>query len=74
MEILLTVWNATANYVIEYISDLQKGIALFFTLKNIFAVFGGVTIGTFCGAVPGMTITMAVLSVCVLLKMQAHAT
>ena len=56
----MAVWNAAANYIVEYTVNLQQGIVLFFTFNNILAVFGGVTIGIFCGAVPGMTITMAV--------------
>jgi putative tricarboxylic transport membrane protein len=60
MDIFLSVWHAISNYVLEYVVHFQQGIVYFFTIKNVIAVFGGVTIGTFCGAVPGMTITMAV--------------
>ncbi len=59
-EILLHTWEAISGYVNTYCIDFKAGILLFFTLKNVFAVFGGVTIGTICGAMPGMTITMAV--------------
>lgn len=59
-EILLAVWQAVHDYIAKYGADFQQGALYFFTLKNVLAVFGGVAIGTFCGAVPGMTITMAV--------------
>lgn len=60
MEFVMPIWHFVTNYIVQYSTDLQQGIVLFFTFKNILAVFGGVAIGTFCGAVPGMTITMAV--------------
>ncbi|MBW2118161.1 MAG: tripartite tricarboxylate transporter permease [Deltaproteobacteria bacterium] len=60
MDAFLAIFQSIGNYFIEYFANFQKGIVLFFTIKNLVAVFGGVTIGTFCGAVPGMTITMAV--------------
>jgi putative tricarboxylic transport membrane protein len=60
MDIFVSVWQAVADYLIKYFVDFQQGAIYFFTFKNILAVFGGVFIGTFCGAIPGMTITMAV--------------
>lgn len=60
VDILVTIWDAISEYATKYGADFQDGALLFFTWKNIMAVFGGVTIGVFCGAMPGMTITMAV--------------
>lgn len=60
MDILLIAGQAIVDYVVKYIGDFREGIILFFTVKNVLAVFGGVFIGTICGAIPGVTITMAV--------------
>jgi putative tricarboxylic transport membrane protein len=60
VDILQGVLQAVSHYLSDYITNFAKGIFYFFTFKNLFAVFGGVAIGTFCGAIPGMTITMAV--------------
>ncbi len=60
MDIFLTVWHAVDNYLSTYLTHFLQGINYFFTFRNVLAVFGGVTIGIFCGAIPGMTITMAV--------------
>lgn len=60
MEIIQIIWQAVANYIDSYIHNFGLGIAYFFTFKNVLAIFGGVAIGTFFGAVPGMTITMSV--------------
>ena len=60
MDIFASVWQAVADYLVKYFADFQQGAILFFTFKNVLVVFGGVFIGTFCGAIPGMTITMAV--------------
>jgi putative tricarboxylic transport membrane protein len=42
------------------LENLQLGLLTFFHWSNIFAVFTGVTIGIFIGAVPGLTATMSV--------------
>ncbi len=60
MDILALVWNAVITYVDTYVHNFGVGIAYFFTIKNVLAVFLGVAIGSFFGAVPGMTITMSV--------------
>lgn len=60
MDIILVAWQAVANYVTAYIHNFGLGIAYFFTFKTVLAIFVGVAIGTFFGAVPGMTITMSV--------------
>jgi putative tricarboxylic transport membrane protein len=38
----------------------QAALEIVFTLETIFALFGGVVIGTIIGAIPGMTVTMGV--------------
>lgn len=60
MELLSSAWQAIITYAHTYFHNFGLGITYFFTIKNILAVFAGVSIGTFFGAVPGMTITMAV--------------
>lgn len=60
MENLAAIWQGVAEYVITYLDNFQVGITYFFTFKNILAIFGGVAIGSFFGAVPGMSITMSV--------------
>jgi len=57
---LSIIWEAVFNYFITYIDNFQMGISYFFTWINIAAIFGGVGIGCFFGALPGMSITMAV--------------
>lgn len=60
MDTIAYIVTSVFDYFSTYLEHFQRGIFYFFTFKNIIAVFGGVAIGTFCGAVPGMTITMAV--------------
>jgi putative tricarboxylic transport membrane protein len=60
MDIFQILFEAVSQYFGTYIANFGKGIQYFFTFKNLLAVFSGVAIGTFCGAIPGMTITMAV--------------
>jgi len=60
LDILVTAFQFMGNYITEYLKNAQQGIALFFTFKNLLAVFGGVGIGIFGGAIPGITITMSV--------------
>jgi putative tricarboxylic transport membrane protein len=60
MELLSSAWQAIMTYAHTYVHNFGLGITYFFTLKNILAVFAGVSIGAFFGAVPGMTITMSV--------------
>jgi len=60
MEILQVAWQAVADYFANYVHNFGLGIAYFFTIRNVLAIFVGVSIGTFFGAVPGMTITMSV--------------
>jgi putative tricarboxylic transport membrane protein len=56
----MIVWQTVADYVLTYVGNFKLGIVYFFTLKNLLAIFGGVSIGTLCGALPGMSITMSV--------------
>jgi len=60
VDIVVTAFQFVGDYITEYLKNGQQGIALFFTFKNLLAVFGGVTIGIFGGAIPGITITMSV--------------
>ncbi|BEQ16888.1 tripartite tricarboxylate transporter permease [Desulfoferula mesophila] len=60
MDTLALVWHAVIAYIDTYVHNFGVGIAYFFTIKNVLTVFAGVAIGTFFGAVPGMTITMSV--------------
>jgi putative tricarboxylic transport membrane protein len=60
MDILWTICQFARDYFIQYFEDFQQGIGYFFNFKNVLAVFAGVTIGTFCGAIPGFSTTMAV--------------
>jgi putative tricarboxylic transport membrane protein len=54
------IWQAVINYIITYIQNFGQGFTYFFTFKTILAIFGGVSIGIFFGAIPGLTIVMAV--------------
>ncbi len=56
MEILYYI----LNYIAEYCNNMKLGIFYFFTFSNIIAIFGGVAIGCFFGAIPGMSITLSV--------------
>lgn len=60
MEFLSQAWQASVEYLAIYIDNFGLGITYFFTWKNIAAIFGGVSIGSVLGALPGMSITMAV--------------
>jgi putative tricarboxylic transport membrane protein len=53
-------WQAIVNYIGTYLHNFQAGISYFFTWANVAAIFGGVSIGCFFGALPGMSITMSV--------------
>ena len=60
MDFFNVAWQVVINYIATYFHNFQLGISYFFTWANIAAIFGGVTIGCFFGALPGMSITMAV--------------
>jgi len=60
MELLINFVEGIANYFETYIGNFQLGTTYFFTLNNILAIFGGVTIGMIGGATPGISITMSV--------------
>ena len=60
MEIMLAVWQSVTEYFNTVAANFQQGFWYFFTFSNILAIFGGVSIGCVFGAVPGMSITMAV--------------
>jgi len=56
----MIVLDAVSHYVTNYLENFRLGIVYFFTFKNLLAIFGGVSIGSLCGAIPGMSITMSV--------------
>lgn len=60
MDTIMNIWPQIMSYIGTYVDNFQLGISYFFTFKNILAIFGGVTIGCVFGALPGMSITMAV--------------
>jgi putative tricarboxylic transport membrane protein len=60
MGIIDTTWQIVVDYLLTYLDNFQLGISYFFTWRNIAAIFGGVSIGCTFGALPGMSITMAV--------------
>ena len=60
MDAIHMAWTAALDYVLLYLDHFHQGASYFFTFSNILAVFGGVAIGTLCGSIPGLTITMAV--------------
>lgn len=60
MDWLLIAWQATVDYLATYLGNFQLGVSYFFTWANIAAIFGGVAVGCVFGALPGMSITMAV--------------
>jgi putative tricarboxylic transport membrane protein len=60
LDSISVIWQVVIEYFATYLNNFQLGISYFFTWANIVAIFGGVTIGCFFGALPGMSITMAV--------------
>lgn len=60
MELISDMLDAIVTYAVTYTAHFKSGLLLFLTFKNVLAVFAGVTIGVFCGSIPGVSITMAV--------------
>lgn len=59
METILHLPVAVASYLLDIAHGLWAGAHLFMSWNNLLAVFGGVTIGCFFGALPGLSITLA---------------
>lgn len=60
MHYLIDGLNALGTYLAGVGSGLAGGAVLFFTLTNLVAVFAGVSAGCLLGALPGISITLAV--------------
>ena len=56
----MEIINSIIDYFATYMEHFKNGFFMFLTVKNVLAVFAGVAIGTLCGAIPGVSITMAV--------------
>lgn len=60
MSILVDLLTGLQAYLWGICTGLWTGAQLFISFNNLLAVFGGVALGCFFGALPGLSITLSV--------------